>query len=95
MATDACDFAWGGHIIGGPLLTESVESTTFQELLGVLRFFQALVHLCIGKFVVVQVDARNLLGIIYRGSNKLTISMLAIDLLYWIGLVNGITLSVG
>jgi hypothetical protein len=43
--------------------------------------------------VVVQVDAHNLLGIINRGSNKLAINKLARDL-FWIGLVNGITLSV-
>jgi hypothetical protein len=72
---------------------ESVESSTFRELLGVLRCLQALVHLCIGKFVVVQVDAQNLLGIINRGSSKLAINKLARDL-FWFGLVNGITLSV-
>ena len=101
MATDASDFAWGGHTLGGPLLmareyfiwNESVESSTFRELLGVLRCLQALVHLCIGKFVVVQVDAQNLLGIINRGSGKLAINKLARDI-FWFGLVNGITLSV-
>ena len=72
---------------------ESVESSTFRELLGVLRCLQALVHLCIGKFVVVQVDAQNLLGIINRGSGKLAINKLARDL-FWFGLVNRITLSV-
>jgi hypothetical protein len=53
------------------------------------------VHLCIGKFVVcvVQVDARNLLGVINRGSNKLAINKLARDL-FWFGLVNEMTLSV-
>ena len=50
-------------------------------------------HLCIGKFVVVQVDAQNLLGIINRGSNKFAINKLARDL-FWFGLVNEITLSV-
>jgi hypothetical protein len=87
--------------MGGPLLTakenftveESVEFSTFRELLGVLRCLQALVHLCTGKFVVVQVDAQNLLDIINRGSNKLAISNLARDL-FCFGLVNGITLSV-
>ncbi len=72
---------------------ESVESSTFRELLGVLRCLQALVHLCIGKFVVVQVDAQNLLGIINRGSGKLAINNLARDI-FWFGFVNGITLSV-
>jgi hypothetical protein len=70
-----------------------VESSTFRELLGVFRCLQALVHLCIGKFVVMQVDAQNLLGIINRGSNKLAINKLARDL-FWFGFVNGITLSV-
>ena len=101
VATDASDFAWGGHTLGGPLIMareyftweESVESSTFRELLGVLRCLQALVHLCIGKFVVVQVDAQNYLGIINRGSNKLAIKKVARDL-FWFGLVNGITLSV-
>ena len=101
VATDAIDFAWGGHTLGGPLLMareyftweESVESSTFRELLGVLRCLQALVHLCRGKFVVVQVDAQNLLGIINRDSSKLAINKLARDL-FWFGWVNGITLSV-
>ena len=70
-----------------------MESSTFRELLGVLRCLEALVHLCIGKFVVVQVDAQNILGIINRGSGKLAINKLARDI-FWFGLVNGITLSV-
>jgi hypothetical protein len=45
VATDASDFAWGGHTLGGSLLTagenftweKRVESSTFHELLGVLR----------------------------------------------------------
>jgi hypothetical protein len=77
VATDANDFAWGGHTMGGPLLMardyftweESVESST-REFLRVLRYLQALVHLCIGKFVVVQVDAQNLFGIIIHQSRK-------------------------
>ena len=48
-------------------------------------------HLCIGKFVVVQVNAQNLLGIINRGSNKLAINKLARDL-FWFGFVNVMTL---
>ncbi len=71
---------------------ESVEYSTFRELLGVLRCLLALVHMRIGKFVVVQVDTQNLLGIINRG-NKLAINKLAKDL-FWFGLVIGITLSV-
>jgi hypothetical protein len=46
VATDASDFAWGGHTLGGPLLTtkeyftckESVEFSTFLELFGVFRY---------------------------------------------------------
>jgi len=101
VATDAGDFTWGGRTRGEPLLMareyytceESGESSTFREFLGFLRCLQALVHLRIGKFVVVQFDAQNLIGIINRGSNKLPINKLARDL-FWFGLVNGITLSV-
>ena len=65
VATDASNFAWGGHTLVGSLLTtrenftceESVEFSTFRVLLGVFRCPQALVHICIGKFVVVYVDA--------------------------------------
>ena len=86
MATEASDFAWGGHVLGRPLLAsreyftveESLESSTFQELLGVvLRCLQALVYICIGKFLVVQVEAQSFLGIINRGSNKLAFNILA------------------
>jgi hypothetical protein len=49
--------------------------------------------MCIGKLVVVKVDAQNLLDIINRGSSKLAINKLARDL-FWFGLVIGITLSV-
>ena len=103
VVTDAIDFAQGGRTLGGPLVTarkyftqeESVESSTCRELLGVLRCLQTLVHVCIGKFVVVQVDARNLLGIIInRGSIKLAINKLIARYLFWAGLVNGITLLV-
>jgi hypothetical protein len=49
-------------------------------------------HLCICKFVVVQVDAHNLVGIINRGRSKLTINKMARDF-FWFGLANGMTLS--
>ncbi len=65
--------------------------STFRELLGVLRCLQALVHICICKFMVVQVDARNLLGIVNRGGSKLAINKRA-RYLFWFGLVNGITI---
>ncbi len=53
----------------------------------------ASMHLCICKFVVVQVEAHNLLEIINRGSIKLAINKLARHL-FWFCLANGITLSV-
>ena len=68
-----------------------MESSTFWELLGVFRCLQALMHLCIGTFVVVQVGAQNLLGLISRGSSKLAINKHARDL-FWFGFVNGMTL---
>ncbi len=39
-----------------------------------------MVHLCEGKFVVFQVDAQNLLGIVNRGSPLLMLKELARDL---------------
>ena len=56
---------------------ETVESSTLRELLGVCRCLQSLVHRCEGRFVVLQVDAHNLLGIVNRGSSKLPINDLA------------------
>ena len=78
----------GGHTLGGALVTarkyftveESVESSTFRELLGVLRCLQSFVHVCRGRLVVLQEDAMNLLGIINRGNPRLPLSMLARDL---------------
>ena len=40
-------------------------------------------HLCEGKFVVFQVDAENLLGIVNRGSAKLYINVVAREL-FWL-----------
>ena len=34
------------------------------------KYFKAMVHLCEGKFVVFQVIARNLLGVIIRDSPR-------------------------
>ena len=101
VATDASDFAWGGHTLSGPLFTareyftleESIESSSYRELLGVLRCLKSLVHLCRGKLVVLQVDAMNLLGIINRGSSRLPLNELAREL-FWFCLVQHITLSV-
>ena len=41
-----------------------------------------MVHRCEGKFVVLQVDAANLLGIVNRGSPKLIINELSREL-FW------------
>ncbi len=50
-------------------------------------------HLCEGKFIVFQVDAENLLGIVNRGSPKLHINMVAREL-FWLCVERDITLSV-
>jgi hypothetical protein len=72
---------------------ECVESSTYRELLGVLRCLQSMVGLCEGKFVVFQVDARNLLGVVNRGSPRLKLNELAREL-FWFGLEHRITLNV-
>jgi len=59
---------------------EARESSTYRELVGVCRCLQAMVHKCEGRFVVLQVDAMNLQGIVNRGSSKLGINELARDL---------------
>ncbi len=65
VATDASDFGWGGHTLGGTLFLaheyvsewEAVQSSTYREMLGVTLCLQALVERCKGKLVVLQVDA--------------------------------------
>jgi len=67
MASDASDFGWGGHTMQGAIdcaheyLSEEEcgASSIYQELLGVLRCLRAMMHVCAGKFVVVQVDEQN------------------------------------
>ena len=71
---------------------ECVESSTYRELLGVLRCLQSMVGLCEGKFVVFQLDARNLLGVVNRGSPRLKLDELARELV-WFGLEHNITLN--
>jgi hypothetical protein len=101
MASDASDIGWGGHTMQGVTehaheyfsQEESAESSTYRELLGVFRCLQAMISLCHGKFVVFQVDAQNLLGIVNRGSPRLKLNALARDL-FWFGLEHRITLSV-
>jgi hypothetical protein len=85
VATDANDFAWGGHTMTGPLEiareyffeSEAVESSTLREILGTCKCLQSLVHSCEGRFVELKVDAHNLLGIVNRGSSKLPINDMA------------------
>ncbi len=72
---------------------ESPESSTHRELLGVFRCLRAMVYLCEGKFMVFQVDAQNLFGIVNRGSSRLKLNALAREL-FWFGLEHGISLTV-
>ncbi len=58
-----------------------------------LRFLQAMVHLCEGKFVVFQVDAQNLLGVVNRGSPRLMLNELARGL-FWFCLESRMTITV-
>ncbi len=101
MASDASNIGWGGHTMQGALEydheffseEESVESSPYRELLGVLRCLHPMLHMCADKFVVFQVDAKNLLGIVNRGSPRLKLNALAREL-YWLGLEHRITLTV-
>ncbi len=78
MATDTSDFAWERHTMTGLVeITreyisewEAVQSSTYRGLLGVSRCLQAMVQMCEGIFLVLQVDADNLLGFVNRGSPK-------------------------
>ncbi len=90
VATDASDFGWGGHTLDETsfishehfAIWESIQSSTYRELLGVSRCLQSLVVQCEGEFVVLQTYALNLLGIINRGSSKLSLNVLAKEL-FW------------
>ncbi len=101
MASDASDIGWGSHTMQDVAehaheyfsQEESVESSTYRELLGVFMCLQAMISLGQGKFVVFQVDAQNLLGIVNRGSPRLKLNALAREL-FWFGLKHRITLSV-
>jgi hypothetical protein len=73
--------------------SEAVESSTLRELLGTCMCLQSLVHRCEGRFVVLQVDAQNLLEIVNRGSSKLPINEMAREL-FWFCLRHRITISV-
>ncbi len=97
----ANDIGWGGHTIQGVMehaheyfsTEETVDSSTYRELLGVLRCLQAMIYMCEEKFVIFQADARNLLGIVNRGSPRLKLNSLARELL-WFGLEHRNTLNV-
>jgi hypothetical protein len=101
VATDASDFGWGGHTLGGTTTIaheyfsewEAVQSSTYRELLGVTRCIQSLIEICKGKTVVVQVDAMNLLGIVNRGSPRLALNILAREL-FWFCLSHRIVLAI-
>jgi hypothetical protein len=101
IATDASDIGWGGHTLSGVTYVaheyfsawEAIQSFTYREFLGVNRCLQALLNRCKGKFVVLQVDAMNLLGIVTRGSPKLPLNVLAREL-FWLCLIHKITISV-
>ena len=85
MASDASDFGWGGHTMQGVIeyaheyfsKEECGTSSTFRESLGVLRCLRAMLHVCAEEFVVFQVDAHNLMGVVNRGSPRLNINELA------------------
>jgi hypothetical protein len=100
VATDASDFGWGGHTLGGTSYIaheyfsewEAIQSSTYRELLGVIRCLQSLIEICKGKLVVVQNDAMNLLGIVNIVSPKLALNNLA-RYLFWFCLSHQIVLS--
>ena len=91
----------GGHTIEDALLydreyiseDESSQSSTYWELLGVYRCLQAIVHVCVGKLVLYYVDAQNLLGVVSRGSPRLSLNELAREL-FWFYLEHRIVLMV-
>jgi hypothetical protein len=88
VATDAYGFGWGEHILGGIynidhehfLERETIQSSTYCELLSVIRRLQSLIELGKAELVLVQVDALNTLGIIKKGSLKLALNTLAQEL---------------
>ncbi len=52
-----------------------------------------MVDLCEGNFVVFQVDAQNMLGVVNRGSPRLMLDELARDL-FWFCLESRMTITV-
>ncbi len=100
MASDASDFGWRGHTMQGVIeyaheyfsKEECGTSSTHRELLDVLRCLRAMIHVCVGKLVVFQADARNLLGIVNRGSPRLNTNERARDL-FWLCVEREITIK--
>ena len=84
VAIEASDFGGGGHTLGGISQFahgyfsewESIQSSTFRGLLGVIRCLQSLIEICKNNLVEVQADAMNLLGIEKRGSPRLAFEYL-------------------
>ena len=81
VAVDFSDIGWGTRVARCPgarlqvlLLGNSVMSSTHRDLLGVTRCLKSMVYLSKGNFVIFQVDACNLLGIVNRGSPRLKLS---------------------
>ncbi len=52
-----------------------------------------MVHLCANRFLVFQMDAKNLMGLVNCGSSRLKLNALAREL-FWFGLEHQITLLV-
>jgi len=58
VATDASDFGWGGHTLGGTSYIaheyfsewEAIQSSTYHELLGVIENLQSLIEICKGNW---------------------------------------------
>jgi len=59
---------------------EAIQSSTYRELLGVIRCLQSLIEIYKGELVVVQIDATNLLGIVNRGISRLNLNTLSREL---------------
>jgi len=51
------------------------------------------IYMCAGKFVVFQVDAQNLLGVVNRGSTSMRLNELAREL-FWLCLERRITIMI-
>ncbi len=67
-------------------------SSTHRELLGVLRCLRAMLQVCAVKIAVFQLDARNLLGMVNRGSPRLNTNEMARDL-FWLCVERDITIK--